>query len=127
MKREIKFRAWDGKKMVEVLRLGLDNYKTLVDEGGHDGYAETDDKLEIMQFTGLLDKNGKEIYEGDITNSLYRGDGCKGLYEVVWDKTAFRVKRRGNHQQIGVSITMADLTRCEVIGNIYEDKELLEK
>lgn len=84
-----------------------------------------DEGWAIMQFTGLHDKNGKEIYEGDMLNSLYRNDGCKGTYEVIWAEAGFHARKHGEHQQRGVSIYPNDLTRCEVIGNIWENPELL--
>ena len=118
--REIKFRAWDiaNKEMYQV--------GTLVFEKATGNLAETNPPDLIMQYTGLKDKNGKEIYEGDILNSLYRNDGCKGVYEVVWHETSFRIRRHGIHQQTEVSITMSDLESCEVIGNIYSNPELLK-
>lgn len=86
-------------------------------------------EIELMQFTGLLDKNGKEIYEGDIISSLYRRDGCKGVYVVRWDEKSARFygERHGIHQQINVTVSPLDWGGCEVIGNIYETPELLTK
>ncbi len=118
--RKIKFKIWDSiaNIMYEPFEL-----KDIMVSKKAPNMAE---HYIYLQFTGLLDKQGKEIYEEDILNSLYRIDGCKGLYEVVWNDTAFRVKRQGVHQQTEVSITMSDLTRCEVIGNVFENKDLLK-
>jgi len=71
-----------------------------------------------MQFTRLKDKNGREIYEGDI---------CKGTVyedlEVVWAKDGWELKRRGvNLFPLGVIAQQV----IEVIGNIYENPDLLQ-
>lgn len=86
-------------------------------------------KEQSQQFTGLLDKNGKEIYNGDILNSLYKFEGCNGVYLVKWhdDSCGFYPKKFGTHQQKYVSVSMLDLQRCEVIGNIFENPELINK
>ena len=79
----------------------------------------------VGQYTGLKDKNGKEIYEGDILSSLYKRDGCKGVYVVEFYLGNFYPNKHGKHQQ-PVGIRMRDLERCEVIGNVCENRELLE-
>ena len=112
--REIKFRAWD--KITSSL---ITNDKIMVDSGicwvkSEDGKHSTrliDAKL--MQYTGLLDKKGVEIYEGDIVESS--DDVVWGLGEVIFRNTSFRV-----HAYI-----LAELHDIEVIGNIYESPELL--
>lgn len=87
----------------------------------------SDDRNIVEQCTGLKDKKDKLIYEGDILNSLYKDDGCRGLYVVVWSNGSLCVKKVGNHQQTFVNISLNDLTRCEVIGNIHENPDLLEE
>ena len=87
-------------------------------------FFETKDVV-IEQCTGLKDKNGKLIYEGDILNSLYRNDGCKGLYRIVWCEGRLLPEKFGNHQQKQVTVHLTDLKWCEVIGNIHENADLL--
>lgn len=101
--REIKFRAWEE----EMRRMGYDLFV---------GKEHAYQNCELMQFTGLHDKNGKEIYEGDILG--YWGTAT---WEVMWvdKKSSFRF---GNY------ITNFPMTECvkkEIIGNIYENPELL--
>ena len=109
MKREIKFRAWDGIRMT-TSGIGTEYMK-------------------LMQYTGLKDKNGKEIYEGDIFDCIYYSDGCNHKNEVVWvNQTArFHLKGHGGCQQKFVAQGVFDMTRKAIIGNIYENPELLKE
>lgn len=115
MSREIKFRAWDGKMMLN---------KTMFDRNW---YSEDDRVVcglmpnqkryfKVMQYTGLKDKNGKEIYEGDIV--LYQDEPFK--YE--WNCNGHWMCKRIDDNFSRV----IDYWQAEVIGNIYENPELLE-
>lgn len=79
----------------------------------------------VGQYTGQKDKFEKKIFEGDILSSLYKDDGCMGVYVITFDNGAFYPKRYGKHQQIYVRVSMTDLKWCEVIGNIHDNPELL--
>lgn len=124
MSRDIKFRAWDetNKRIVHFELGDLDG-----------GLYLDDDKSfsvkEVMQFTGLKDRTGVEIYEGDIVNY---GIGYKGANQrqqagvVVWESAGayFRIKDSSSDTGNSWSAYLDELW-CEVIGNVYENKDLL--
>lgn len=94
-------------------------------------YNDITDKLEIMQYTGLHDKNGKEIYEGDIihiNDSFFE----KFNYLIEWNKEYLRyylysidTKKLNKIGGILEAHLGSMINKIEVIGNIYENKELL--
>lgn len=89
-------------------------------------YAKT--KIYLMQSTGLKDKNGVEIYEGDIISELSeQGENWENwekhiLAEVVRHKAGFYGKEKGHEPEYPIT----EFAKGEVIGNIYENPELLE-
>ena len=120
--REIKFRAWDSQseepRMVDWETL-LQYYhiELVFREKGEDSHVH------LMQFTGLKDKNGKEIYEGDIVGF------DKKVAKVLWQENGFYVHRLkdGDFDVSNSNLTLLqENTYWEVIGNIYENKELLK-
>ena len=123
--REIKFRAWDkeNKKMMKVSSLSLENKEIAVRENGTYHFFRMKN-LELMQYTGLNDKNDKEIYEGDIL--FFRDENTK--YVVVWQDTAFIIKSI-EIRKYSEKMCWLDDTEicCEIVGNIYENKKLLEE
>lgn len=93
------------------------------EDGDGEGYEYFDVKEvgTIEQYTGLNDKNGKEIYEGDIVVNTYYDDG--EMYRVLWvdDSVAF-----GMESLDDMELYKLPLESLEVIGNIHENPELLE-
>jgi len=143
--RKIKFRAWD-KKRKKIIRFDKFNSLKIGVEKGKSWWWVRCDKRntkilledingELMQFIGLKDKNGKEIYEGDIVETFNskRKKLIAGIWEVVFTKHlgCFDGKRVSNRKEDSgedfecIGNLVSD--KCEVIGNIYENPELLEE
>ena len=123
--RIIKFRAWDELNQEIVYE------KTGIFSGGKSSWEILKLYENVMQFTGLHDKNGKEIYEGDILNV-----GENLVCEIVYvDKNvedygdeihcAFHAKVYIHNKTIPLDSYLKN--NCEIIGNIHENPELLQK
>lgn len=139
MSRPIKFRAWvqdyKGKgnpSMVyadDTYDWAVSFYGKLVEPYHKDfdfdeetGISETDLGYELMQFTGLTDKNGKEIYEGDIVQ-----DGADRVAVVKYEPAEFTADYLNQNDDGVLSLDLlAPPMTAEVIGNIHENKELLK-
>ena len=132
--REIKFRAWDTyyKQMYDVKGMVQTPAGTWEIWDGETAILPCN--IILMQYTGLHDKNGKEIYESDILLpdkdlilTLYTHP--KHLVEVVYEYGFFGARDLGTrHGRIdgGMMVNPDDWMGTEVIGNIYENKELPE-
>ena len=117
MNREIKFRAWDevSEKMLNWNEFLNTNMKNTFIAQGNTG-------LILMQYTGLHDKNGKEIYEGDIVKALISGRWLVG--KVIYEHSGFTIDVMNNKAlEFGRRGIIEPWT--EVIGNIYDNPELL--
>ena len=122
---EIKVRAWykPYKQMCQVESLRFDENgvytAVLIEEPFHDRRIVEADEIVIEQYTGLKDKNGTEIYCGDI---LIDDTGEPVEYWVVKFSDGGFVG-----ECAGVAEALFELTQLEVVGNIHEDSQLLEE
>ncbi|MDH8771901.1 YopX family protein [Staphylococcus epidermidis] len=118
-----KFRAWDkNNKYMEYTDKNLvvcfsDEGASAVDHTTFGHSCTCMEDIELMQSTGLKDKNGVEIYEGDIIRGPY-DTGIIG-YEMVTTEVKYDLLK-------GFQLGQFDLNITEVIGNIYENPDLLE-
>lgn len=132
MNREIKFRIWDN---ADKKYLSLQDYQGLgAIEVENDGTLTLSPRYRFLtsmmimperfipqQYVGLKDKNGVEVYEGDIVRLVY--DNIEHIYQIIFDKEEFDFKATngeinygGNFQYLGCC------EEIEVIGNIYENE-----
>ncbi len=124
MSRDIKFRAWD-EELGEMLYTESEEW---FDDGVYFRFNKHEDELrhDLMRYTGLKDENEKEIYEGDILSiKIYSRNKiivqCKALVEfkdgcfgVIW-----------GHDKTFLSLNSFFNTKFEVVGNKYENSEIL--
>ena len=131
MKREIAFRAWHNEDnyMITSERSIYSVLQHTLNVGVGSGFSDVDttpkpDRYELMQFIGLTDKNGRRIFEGDIVKD------SDTLFVVEFGESEF-LEYSGwgwilKSNKSAFQISPADCKVIEVIGNIYDNPELLE-
>jgi uncharacterized phage protein (TIGR01671 family) len=136
--RTIKFRVWDTKKKVMLLPEYIDYTALMIDMEGNQykvrpgivsDCVDSISRYELMQFTGVLDKNDKEVYEGDC-----RADGCYIGFNKLHLCYGWFMPNGGFKSEI-IADTYDDKGKIkkewsiddEIVGSIFDNKELLNK
>lgn len=133
-----RYRAWikSLKWMCDITNISFDSkFVDICQQGDTERYTEMSvefDEITLMQSTGLFDRNGKEIFEGDVVKR-YRRPFLKAKWEyqietVIKEKASLLLGRKfgKNFWTIPFDSPFAESVLLEVIGNIYENPELLE-
>lgn len=123
--REIKFRIWDKKNKIFIYEWDASHKRLtislvgLVYHGGYDDVLPENDYV-VQQYTTLKDKNGKDIYEGDIVRGEFFDEEYRHVeiieHEVVFHGGAFNIASSNWHKPT-----------LEIVGNIFENKKLLKQ
>lgn len=131
-----KFRAFykPNKKMYKVLTLDIIDKKALIKNTDDldkplKGYAKWEE-MELMQSTGLKDKNGKEIFEGDILDfvvyNFYDGSDKRLKGKMIYKYASFILQTLNTKEEYDLFRVLLDDEEVEILGNIYENPELME-
>ena len=143
-KENLQFRAWleNEKKMVDVESISFKKIRGRNNEvvrrypqiivSVSDGISKTewmDNSAVLMQYTGLKDTNGKEIYEGDIVGveNIYSGHGVRWQGIVKFSECQYMLKVQSAEHTVPLKYLLRVNRYVKIIGNIYENPELLEQ
>lgn len=131
--REIKFRAWDSAtkdfwepKPQGMIHFGIDSVPDFINHT-HNESGRWERRFKIMQFTGLTDKNGVEIYDGDIV-AFWDDCGFDNFIQYLTGKVVFNdgcfcfVSNDAYHNRYALTCT----ENVEVIGNIHQNPDLMK-
>lgn len=122
--RKIKFRAWDKENKKMFIPEGISNSGWVSTSFSNDDWWNPE-TFELMQYTGLKDKNGKEIYEGDIVRCGTSKEAEDA--EIVFKEQSFLCKYlpEAPSEDEQIYDHMEDYEYYEIIGNIYENPDMI--
>lgn len=124
--REFKFRAWENGVMYYQVRCGgsFDDIPTAPTHWTGSGWSNLSGQphTKIMQYTGLKDAEGNEIYEGDILSNNEHA-----VWVVFYDNGSFKVERISKIAKTIWDLGLYNRAPSTVIGNIFENPEILDK
>ena len=127
MNDRLKFRVWD---IEEKTYKSSDYPFFLCDDGDvlDTHFDIRDNEVIVEQCTGLKDKNGKLIYEGDIVITYYKGEPTGQTYIYRWEAPAFYVEpfEKGKPSGRHYYYFAVENERCEIIGNVHENPDMLK-
>ena len=135
--REIKFRCWDTSTEKMVKPTDVNHSDRCIVRPTKQGFRMLNGKEShfiLMQYTGLEDKNGKEIYDGDILLYIAKKNSKKGRkkdekhhWEILWNENGqWDMRRKEAKLQMRLGKRMSQGIDFEIIGNIYQNPELLK-
>lgn len=129
--REIKFRMWNGSQMRQVHSMFSKAHERIVNPPSDDPEYNFNHQEPLMQYTGLKDKNGKEIYEGDIVLDWKTSRRVKWSNQNASFYLSHLDGKRAFYKEFieclqSQSSGPVHCNTIEVIGNIYENQELLK-
>lgn len=121
--RELKFRAWNGERMMFRELFDRNWYTSSSDSGKCVRGAMPNDKrtIKVMQSTGRKDENGVDIYEGDVIEA-----SGENYAEIMFNFGTFLLRHVNHKGNNGISISDVATDRYKIIGNIHQNPELIK-